>query len=354
MKELLETYSEQKEKYLKLAERLETVISQILDKAKIHAISSRVKTIESLIGKILEKDNKYKELTEITDLCGIRIITNLESDIEYVNKIIKENFKIDELNSLDHRKKPVNEFGYLSLHLVVSLDKDREDLAENAEIKGLKAEIQIRSILQHAWAEIEHDLGYKNKEVPKELQRGTNRLAAILEAADLELVRLSSLKSIHIKEAFKAIASSVGNNTQIDSLNIQVLDSQNETLKAVRKMLQNEHGVTFIKKGNYENILEKLKFFGIEYLEQLEKGLNGNKNVLIKFSDLLFQRRNDNRKYILYEAPLEYYLHFLGSDQGIEKWNDYRYFGSVDCKSTIKEVTDFLSLHKDSIALQKK
>lgn len=347
---LKSSYSEEKKKYSILGERLMTIINQILDKNKIHTITYRTKELESLIGKIISKD-KYNELTDITDLCGIRIITNLESDIEYVSRIIRQTFKIDEPNSHDHRKRPVNEFGYLSLHLVISLDKDREDLIENFEIKSLKAEIQIRSILQHAWAEIEHDLGYKNKEdVPKELQRGSNRLAAILEAADLEFVRLSFLKLNHIHKASEAINSSVENNTQIDSININVLDSQNKTLKAVREMLRDKYGITFIKKGNYKNILDKLKFFGIKYLEQLEKDLNENKEVLIKFSNLLFQRRNDNRKYILYEAPLEYYLHFLGSAKGIEEWNNYRYGDSADCENTIKEVTDFLALHKDAIS----
>lgn len=303
-----------------------------------------------MIGKIVSKD-KYTQLNEITDLCGIRIITNLESDIEYVAEVLKKSYTIDIQNSFDHRKREPNDFGYLSLHLVLELSEQKAALQKNKTIKGLKAEVQIRSILQHAWAEIEHDLGYKSEEdVPKEFQRGSNLLSAILEAADLEFVRLNKLKLNHYKEATKALSSPEENNTPIDGINISVLDRENETLHEIRKMLAHKHGVIFIKKGNYQNILNKLSLFNINYLEDLEKRLITNKKTLIKFSDLLFERRNDNRRHILFEAPLEYYLHFLGSSQDEKYWNNYMGINNSDCKTTITEVTDFIQLHKDSIA----
>jgi ppGpp synthetase/RelA/SpoT-type nucleotidyltranferase len=346
---LKNTYSQETKKYDALGKRLKTEFGRLLGKSKIHVITNRTKELDSLAGKIVSKD-KYTHLNEITDLCGIRIITNLESDIEYVAELLKKNYKIDTQNSLDHRKREPNDFGYLSLHLVLELSEQKAALKKNKAIKGLKAEVQIRSILQHAWAEIEHDLGYKSEEdVPKEFQRGSNRLSAILEAADLEFVRLNTLKLNHYQEATKALSSPQENNTPIDGINISVVDSENKTLNEIRKMLTNKHGVTFIKKGNYQNILNKLSFFNITYLEDLEKRLITNKKSLIKFSDLLFERRNDNRRYILFEAPLEYFLHFLGSAHDIEQWNSYRGTNTPDCKSTIGEVVDFMQLHIDSL-----
>ena len=345
---LKSTYPKDREMYSELAERIKNILQQILDKNKIHVITSRTKEIDSLIGKIISKD-KYELLTDVTDLSGIRIITNLECDIEYVGKEIRKRFRIDESHSHDHRKRKVNDFGYLSLHLVISLGDDIENLTENQRIKGLKAEIQIRSILQHAWAEIEHDLGYKNKRnIPEELQRGANRLSAILEAADLEFVRLNGLKLKHVDQAANAISSPIADRTLIDDLNIRILDKQNGTLNTIRKMLEEKHRIVFVVKGNYQNILGKLQYFGIQYLEQLERELIEKKEILVKFSDLLFQRRIDDRKYILYEAPLEYFLHFKGSADA-EQWDNYRYLGSEDCKSSIREVADFLQLHKDAI-----
>ena len=64
---------------------------------------------------------------------------------------------------------------------------ERMVLRENKAFEGLKCEIQIRSVLQHAWAEIEHDLGYKSElTIPKEVRRSFSRLAGLLELGDKE------------------------------------------------------------------------------------------------------------------------------------------------------------------------
>jgi len=81
----------------------------------------------------------------------------------------------------------------LSLHYVVCLPTSRANLRENKQFAGLKAEIQIRSILQHAWAEIEHDLGYKTElSLPREIRRRFSRLAGLLELADGEFSAIRS------------------------------------------------------------------------------------------------------------------------------------------------------------------
>ncbi|RYE12319.1 MAG: choice-of-anchor D domain-containing protein, partial [Sphingobacteriaceae bacterium] len=115
----------------------------------------------------------------------------LESDIDPIAELIEKEFIKDEDNSVDKRKLQVDRFGYKSLHVVVSLNNERTTLKEYNRYKEFKCEIQIRSILQHAWAEIEHDLGYKGEiSVPEPYKRSFNRLSALLETADIEFVRL--------------------------------------------------------------------------------------------------------------------------------------------------------------------
>jgi len=156
-----------------------------------HQIDSLVKAVSSLSKKIDSKNNKYTDLSQITDLVGIRIITYLGSEVDLVNDVLTKEFTIDTKNSIDKRELETNVFGYRSLHLIVSLDDGRCKLAEYKQYVDLKCEIQIRSILQHAWAEIEHDLGYKSAlSVPQNYTRSFNRLAALLESADIEFVRL--------------------------------------------------------------------------------------------------------------------------------------------------------------------
>lgn len=83
----------------------------------------------------------------------MRIITYFSEDVDKIASIIQSEFEVDEHNSVDKRIKldPVR-FGYLSLHYVVKLNSTRVRLSEYIIFKDLKVEIQIRSILQHAWA----------------------------------------------------------------------------------------------------------------------------------------------------------------------------------------------------------
>jgi putative GTP pyrophosphokinase len=191
-KDLLSEFKENKELFDSFRERIVNLLKDLLSNSKIvtHQINSRTKTFDSLSNKIINK-GKYTDLNDITDIVGIRIITYLDSDVDQVEQLVRKEFEIDNHNSIDKRLLQTNEFGYRSLHLVGLLETSRLKLTEYERYKGLKFEIQIRSILQHAWAEIEHDLGYKGKSsIPDSYIRSFNRLSALLETADIEFDRL--------------------------------------------------------------------------------------------------------------------------------------------------------------------
>lgn len=153
---------------------------------RVHSINSRTKDISSLLGKLEKKEGKYQTLADITDLSAVRIITFFQDDVDIVAKIIESNFQIDTLKSIDKRKRLDPErFGYLSLHYICSLPEYRLTLPQYKPFKKVQCEIQVRSILQHGWAEIEHDLGYKYKVSP-EMRRRFSRLAGLLEIGDIE------------------------------------------------------------------------------------------------------------------------------------------------------------------------
>ena len=168
------------------------IINNYIDERglRIHSISSRTKDISSLWGKLINKDKQYAELNNLSDLSGIRVITFFSEDVDIIGSIIEKHFKIDEEKSIDKRKMlDPDRFGYLSLHLVCSFPDDRLKLANFSKYKGLQFEIQIRSLLQHSWAEIEHDYGYKvSREVTAEIRRHFSRLAGLLEIADSEFM----------------------------------------------------------------------------------------------------------------------------------------------------------------------
>jgi len=194
MQTILEEYSKKYPLYESFSIEIERLLKTVLSECpfQLHAITSRTKHPKSLEKKISKPDKSYKKLEEITDLSGIRIITYFEKDIAKVKDIIYNEFSVDDSKSEDKREIIHDrKFSYQSLHLIISLKKPREDLTDYLKFKGLSCEIQIRTILQHAWAEIEHDLGYKNHiNLPKSLNRRFGKLSALLELADDEFARL--------------------------------------------------------------------------------------------------------------------------------------------------------------------
>ena len=155
----------------------------------VAAVESRVKTEHSLAGKLELKGSKYKSLADITDILGIRVITFYLDEVDIVASALERLFDIDWENSVDKRRlHEVDSFGYQSLHYICRV-KEGE-----AEINmPFRFEIQMRTLLQHAWSNIYHDTGYKSGvEIPREYIRNLNRLAGMLELADEQFSRIRS------------------------------------------------------------------------------------------------------------------------------------------------------------------
>ena len=159
---------------------------------KIHRLSSRLKSKESLKAKLSRPDKIYHSIDDITDILGFRIITYFEDSIDEIARVVEENFEVDFANSIDKRKfLDSSKFGYRSLHYICYLPNDLGGF--EFEENRFKFEVQIRTILQHAWAEIEHDLGYKAQEsIPRHIRRKFTRIASLLEIADEEFVGIRS------------------------------------------------------------------------------------------------------------------------------------------------------------------
>lgn len=190
--ELLRAYQEALPDYERLRSAVVAHITRLLADAglNIHHITGRVKRPASLADKLRRKPGRYRTLGDVTDLVGLRVITYFESDVQVVARLIEEHHVVDWNHSIDKsRMHDPDRFGYLGVHYVVRAEPDLVP-----ELPGMHYEVQIRSILQHAWAEIEHDLGYKSREaVPREVRRRFYRLAGLLEMADEEFMALHRL-----------------------------------------------------------------------------------------------------------------------------------------------------------------
>lgn len=182
--------------YIEFAELIKTILNKAKDELHTMAIvEARPKGVVSFSNKIISKDKYKNPLVDMTDLCGGRVIVHFQSQVEKICNFIKENFEIDEANSLDAKSRlQVNEFGYRSVHYIVTPKKDSILGVEvDDKFKNLKAEIQVRTLAEHVWADISHDRIYKTDlNIPDEWKREAARLSAVLENADKEFAGMSS------------------------------------------------------------------------------------------------------------------------------------------------------------------
>ncbi|HEX7887860.1 MAG TPA: hypothetical protein VF522_00755 [Ramlibacter sp.] len=203
--------------------KLQTLLTELLVARGIavHLIEGRTKEVASFREKITRASKAYvNPLVELTDLTGIRIIAYYQDDALAIGSLIEEEFVVRGLSGASDGELP-GEFGYRSAHYIVQLSDTRASLIEWGGLGGLKAEIQVRTVLQHAWAAISHKLQYKREEdVPRTLRRKLSRLSALFEIADDEFSALKSASGVLVHQISERL--SVGDQRiAIDKLSVR-------------------------------------------------------------------------------------------------------------------------------------
>lgn len=275
---ILKEYDNSKNVLDNFDKTLLSLISSLLEQKniRVHQVQTRVKDRGSLENKIIRKSEKYKALNDITDIVGVRIITYFDDEVDQIATMIEEEFVIDQDNSVDKREIDSDKFGYRSLHYVASLKRDRTNLPEYSSYGEQKFEFQIRTILQHSWAEIEHDLGYKGEfEIPTTAKRTFYRVAALLEQADIEFVKLKSTIAQYEKNLSQDIKA---NPSQIEinkaslisfmSENDEVINFENIVFIGEYDLIITESDV---ESSAYDQLINRIKSLGIENIKQLEE-----------------------------------------------------------------------------------
>jgi ppGpp synthetase/RelA/SpoT-type nucleotidyltranferase len=284
---ILEEYDNKQNLYSTLKQRVESLLHDLLDKeVKIHSITPRIKERESLIKKI-ETKNKYEALKDITDILGLRIITYFSDDVDKVATIIENEFKIYLLNSIDKRQiLDPDRFGYLSLHYVAYLSEDRLKLTENQPYTDCCFEIQIRSLLQHAWAEIEHDIGYKTSgSVPKEIKRRFSRLAGLLELADEEFQQIRTDITHYRNEVESNISKQALERVLIDLNSVQQFLMDDLLIKELSTRIAQTKNVKLYDHFPPEaDLIERLKATGFNNLADIKSDLEIYKEQVVNFA----------------------------------------------------------------------
>ncbi|MFE1859065.1 GTP pyrophosphokinase [Streptomyces anandii] len=182
--QIAEAYLQAHPALVSCASTLEALLTTLCRdrKVKVHAIEARAKDPLSLQDK-LQRHPNYERLSDVEDMCGVRIVTFYQEDVGRISDLLDDEFEI--LKKESRQAESPDAFGYRSLHLIGRFDARRRGLPEYAAYAEFPVEFQVRTVLQHAWGVISHSLDYKNEaETPPEVRRKLFRLAALMETGD--------------------------------------------------------------------------------------------------------------------------------------------------------------------------
>ena len=264
---LLQQFREQVPALEQLSKTVYDQLRQVLHEQSVElsAIEYRVKTEQSLAGKLERKGDKYASLEDITDLVGLRIITFYTDDVDKVAAIVQQLYDVDWSNSIDKRKAhELTSFGYNSLHYICRLKEGSAPF-----------EIQMRTALQHVWSAIEHDIGYKGAvKLPPEYRRQFSRLAGMLELADDEFSRLRTTMTDYRRQVQALVKSGKLDEVLLSTdsfssyLQMHPFNKLNQRIAAVNQ--------AEIFPASLMPYLPILEGFGLETLGDLQRFIDSN------------------------------------------------------------------------------
>ncbi len=251
---------------------------------ELTAVESRVKRRDSLIGKLLRKGQKYQSLADITDILGTRVITLFGDDVDRVASYMEKLFDIDWNESIDKRKThSMDSFGYNSLHYICRLPESLCDSIGQKELHDIRFEIQMRSTLQHVWAAMEHEMGYKTEiETPPEYTRMLGRLAGMLELADEEFSRIRISVANYRRRMRALIKAGELDHVQLDGDTFNTYMAQRPFGKLLKRIAAINQGE--IQEMSFAPFFKLLKEAGMNTLQDVEDFIHDNEDDAFKFA----------------------------------------------------------------------
>ena len=293
---------------LPLAEKLSEVVyeqlNELLDQRKVTLavpIDGRVKTWDSISEKIQRKELGLSRIDEINDLVGLRAILLFRSELKDVDDIIRTNFDVIESTDTAERLSET-QFGYQSQHYIVRLPRNWLEIPTFAGLGDMKVEVQVRTMVQHVWAEASHKLQYKHESsVPVPLRRTIHRVAALLETVDLEFDRV-------LVERTQYREVEVPSTSPTASLNVELLPSiLDKYLPAENKMPEED----------FAAILRDLSHFDVKTVADLCALLEKHRDAYLE------SERNEVHK------RLKGGYHFGGTKERIQSGVFFAHIGLV-------------------------
>lgn len=232
-------------------------------KMKIHSVTGRVKDVDSFLEKI-ERKRYVDPHRQAQDLVGVRVVALFRSDLRPIEEAIEALFEI--VGKDDHVDGgPAEEFGYMSVHYVCRLGSGHAG-PRYSGLHDFVFEIQVRTVVMDAWANISHHLGYKGEStIPSELRRDFYALSGLFYVADQHFELFFSRSEENEEIAEEAIESDEAAHLDID------LESMAALLRAVYP--DRERGKRIV----VSEFVNEVQAAGYQSIGQLERDLRGGK-----------------------------------------------------------------------------
>lgn len=224
---IIRAFLENQPQYEQLCNEVAYILKRRLTAGQIElsAITSRAKTLKSFAEKITRKQYQ-NPFNEVTDFAGVRVVYLYGSDRSRIEGLIETEFEVIEKIDKVHEQ-GADRFGYGALHYLTRLGR-KSSGARYDDLKDLICEIQVRTVLQDAWAIIDHHLSYKQEsDVPNMLKRKLNCLSGLFETADDQFERLR----IEAEEYRRVVRSKLGSQDEFLGQEMN-LDTFTELVKA--------------------------------------------------------------------------------------------------------------------------
>jgi ppGpp synthetase/RelA/SpoT-type nucleotidyltranferase/predicted NUDIX family NTP pyrophosphohydrolase len=200
----LRAYEKLQPRYVVLQQTLEKVLNRLRKEwSPLAIVQARAKSVSSFAEKCLRKREKYDDpANQLTDLCGGRVIATTLDEAETICRQIRSLFSPVDEDDDTRSRHSLSAFGYLSVHFIVHFRADQKEVLGvpiPPQVAGLKAEIQVRTLLQHAHSEVTHDRLYKGGfKAPAHCEREAARVAAMLEEADDTFARFVHKLDVYV------------------------------------------------------------------------------------------------------------------------------------------------------------
>jgi putative GTP pyrophosphokinase len=229
-------YTEVADSYDKLLFELQRRIRTALGARELNAtIKYRVKSFKSYYEKlrrIVRETDQQSGTVVVTDIIALRIVCPFLEEVAAAEQVLREHYEINELDRKG-AEFSVREFGYESIHCLLRIP---QDLCESFHIGGpFDCEVQLRTILQDAWAEVEHEIVYKSEFTPldESVQRKLAALNANLSLSDITFQEIRNYQRMLTAELsqrraafWRLLSKTVGTSESAVNGDIEILDSQ--------------------------------------------------------------------------------------------------------------------------------